>query len=620
MRTFTTTFRFSLLMLLLKDTVVQAQVNINAAALTYEQYFNTLDTGNTNSSALPPGWEIFEYGTSASVVNNQYKGSSGSSTTGDVYSYGSSGSHDRALGSIGTSGNKECYGVMFKNGTGTTITAVHITYRGEQWRRGACTSDTLLFRYSTTASGIADTMASTWTPYLPLSLTGINAGAPNNTATDGNAVGNHIIVSDTLPLNLAPGDSLLLEWVDKDATGSDNGLAIDDVAMVFLTYGPPVPQHIYITGKWPQGTGVDPATNQVTITFDHLIEQDSGQIILQPQGGAPALSITVPSAQVSIADSTATLSGLLLDNNKAYYILLSEGTFRKYADTIPSIAITDMAYWTFSTADTVIPRPLTSLSESFRLCSDTAMGIFRPYNVSGFKTWRCAATGHNGDSASVSMSGGVTDSISDSNTDWLISTSAFDFSAMAKPELSLWQKMRFSGTVSRTVRISTDYISGHHPGTATWTILPVQDMVDAPAMEWMPVSDIDLSPYKNTPFFLAFTYSCGEHGAYELSYDDIEVQDETLGIAALTPESYFDLRIIGEASAGYIQLSIAAKKALPVTVDIFDRNGKLLFKKVLQVHEGTGFYALKDTGLLPGLYVIRAYNAGYCDTEKVLIR
>jgi hypothetical protein len=604
-------------MLLLNAKQLNAQIAVNSASLSYTQHFNTLDTGSANSGNLPEGWQLFEYGTSSTTVNNQYKGNTGTGTTGDTYSYGSTGSTDRALGSLATSGNREIFGASFRNNTGVNITNVVVTYRGEQWRRGTAAADTLQFRYSTSALNIADTITNKWITYNNLSLPGVYPGAATNLPLDGNASGNYTTRTDTLHLNIPPADTFLFEWVDKDATGSDDGLAIDDVSVVFITDVPPIPEFIYITGKSPEGNNIDPATNQLRLTFDHLIEQGNGQMTVYKSGSTSSLSIVIPAAQIIIADSTATISNILLENNSRYYVTLSAGSFKMAGSTISNPTITDTLAWTFSTADTVIVRPLITLNESFLSCLDTVLGLFKPFSAAGFRTWQCATTGHD-DNTAVRMGGGVTDGISDANNDWLISKNTFDFSAMTKPELSFWHKKKFTGNVTRSLKISTDYTSVKNPETANWTTLQVQDMVDDPSEDWMPVSDIDLTPYKNTPFFLAFTYSCGEHGAYELSYDDIKVEDETLGIN-ITKERGPDCKVIGTATTAGFTLSITNSKPENFTLEIMDINGRSGYKRSLKTVAGSGMYTINDAVLLPGFYFIRLYNGVHYCAVKISI-
>jgi len=99
--------------------------------------FNTLSNvaGSTTNTALPTGWYITEGGGGARD-NEQYAVDTGSSTTGDTYSYGAAGSTERALGELRSGTLIPLFGAKFTNNTGATINSLDVSYTGEQWRFG----------------------------------------------------------------------------------------------------------------------------------------------------------------------------------------------------------------------------------------------------------------------------------------------------------------------------------------------------------------------------------------------------------------------------------------------------------------------------------------------------
>ena len=100
----------------------------------YSQDFNSLDTSSTVfSSNLPTGWSILEVGANS---NNQYRGGFGNSTTGDTYSFGSTNNSDRSIGGLASNSLTPHFGIKFTNNTGSTITSLSVSYKGEQWRVG----------------------------------------------------------------------------------------------------------------------------------------------------------------------------------------------------------------------------------------------------------------------------------------------------------------------------------------------------------------------------------------------------------------------------------------------------------------------------------------------------
>ncbi len=72
-------------------------VSLSAIGAPYTQDFDTLATSGTTNTSLPLGWELSESG-GGTRDNEQYAADTGGSNTGDTYSYGSSGSTERAYG------------------------------------------------------------------------------------------------------------------------------------------------------------------------------------------------------------------------------------------------------------------------------------------------------------------------------------------------------------------------------------------------------------------------------------------------------------------------------------------------------------------------------------------
>jgi hypothetical protein len=200
-------------------------VSISQFNLTYTEDFDTLAA--VTSSSLPPGWALSETGSSA---NDSYGAGTGSSTTGNTYSFGGSGSTDRALGALRTSGVASTFGTVVTNDTGGTLTQITIQFTGEQWRLGALgRTDRLDFSYSLDGTSIT---TGTWMDVDALDFTGpITAGTIG--ALDGNVIDHQLLMTHTLTgLNLVSGASLWLRWVDFDASGSDDGLAIDSISLL----------------------------------------------------------------------------------------------------------------------------------------------------------------------------------------------------------------------------------------------------------------------------------------------------------------------------------------------------------------------------------------------------
>ena len=218
-------FSFSVSLVLPVSVFAQC-VNLTTAGVASTQNFDTLATAGT-SSTLPTGWAMSETGTSA-TVNGVYTAGTGSSGTGDTYSFGTGTNAERALGSVRSGTFAATFGACFTNNTGGVLSSLNIAYTGEQWRLGtAARNDQLTFEYSLDATTLA---TGVWSPVASLNF--ITPNTATTGAKDGNAVGNRTNLSASIgSLSIANGGTFWIRWTDTDASGADDGLAIDDFSL-----------------------------------------------------------------------------------------------------------------------------------------------------------------------------------------------------------------------------------------------------------------------------------------------------------------------------------------------------------------------------------------------------
>jgi hypothetical protein len=179
-------------------------------------YSQDFDTYLGTAATVPVGWSVSFTGTANFGGTN-----AGGSSTGAAYAYGTG--SDFAFGALhtGTTG-LITLAVAFINDTGSTLTSLTIQWNYEQWR------------FSNTSG---------------FDLTGTGALASNAIVNSADFVGSSTGTSGTpssTPISLtlsgfsiAPGDAFGLSWTTTDATGSDNGIAIDDFA---ISAGSPIPE------------------------------------------------------------------------------------------------------------------------------------------------------------------------------------------------------------------------------------------------------------------------------------------------------------------------------------------------------------------------------------------
>jgi len=209
----------------------------------YSENFDTLPS--TGSGTLPgkgpndlvPGWTGASGLTGwqgaitalSSGTNTEYRAQNGSgsgSTGRGLNSFGTTGSAERALGTLPTSAQIPFFGLVLQNNTANVLTQFTLSYTGEQWRRGDTSpQDKLLFSY-----GLAGDISPALTSYAALDFASPTA-ALLNSALDGNLPANQTFKSATITgLTWAPGQTLVLKWSAPDLTGQDDGLGIDNLS------------------------------------------------------------------------------------------------------------------------------------------------------------------------------------------------------------------------------------------------------------------------------------------------------------------------------------------------------------------------------------------------------
>ncbi len=234
----------SLLLLVVSPAVATTLVVPNIAVI---QNFDTLASSGTANTVMPAGWYFAEGGTGA---NTTYAAGTGSSSTGNTYSFGATSATERALGTLRTSSLTSILGTEVTNSTGGLISSLLISYVGEHWRLGAVgREDRLDFAYSLDATSLT---TGSWLDVNALDLVApVNSGTTG--ALDGNDPSNQSLISYSLTgLTLSSGATVWLRWSDFAATSSNDGLGIDDVSITGLqATGPATPPTASVPDAMP---------------------------------------------------------------------------------------------------------------------------------------------------------------------------------------------------------------------------------------------------------------------------------------------------------------------------------------------------------------------------------
>ncbi|HEV2828227.1 MAG TPA: Ig-like domain-containing protein [Pyrinomonadaceae bacterium] len=262
------------------DTTTPVSIASFGTAVT--QNFDTLVSSGTGTLAAntPAGW-----GFSENTANTSYTAGTGSSNTGDTYSFGSVAvPSDRAFGQLRSGTTISTLGGTFQNNTSGTITSLAVSYVGEQWRLGATgrtIAERMDFQYSTDATSLT---TGTWIDVNALDFNPPITG-PTVGALDGNAGPNRIALSSTIiGLSIANGASFWIRWTDVDATGADDGLAVDDFSLT-ASGGDAAPTVVSTTPV--NGATNVPVSSNVVINFSESVSATASAFSIQCPTGSP---------------------------------------------------------------------------------------------------------------------------------------------------------------------------------------------------------------------------------------------------------------------------------------------------------------------------------------------
>jgi hypothetical protein len=160
----------------------------------------------------------------------------GTLISGSVYNYGAVSAADRALGLLASGSNTMSMGALITNNTGVALTSLNLSMTAEFWRSSTLNQNTLTFGYGKVTGPITQTNFLSVVNAGVLPLTALNVVGPaavtSNGSVNGNASGSQVQFNNiSLPIAVAPGETVFIRWQDVNDGGNDAGLAIDTLTI-----------------------------------------------------------------------------------------------------------------------------------------------------------------------------------------------------------------------------------------------------------------------------------------------------------------------------------------------------------------------------------------------------
>jgi autotransporter-associated beta strand protein len=234
------------------------------ASGTYTQNFSSLNaTGQSSIAGSPTSVDLSSSIFGGSAMNGWYYSAvsknvyvtelnGGSTSTGGLYAYGTSGTAlAMGLQTTSTSG-AETMALELINNSGSTLNSFTISFTDAVWRYGTTSGaqKSLNFGYDVTTSGASSTVPSSVTS------TGLNFTATNPNSTGGFQDGtpSALETNSFYGLNWQAGDALWLEWNVPTNTAQSPGIGISNLSFSASTASNPSVTWHTGTGTWDTST------------------------------------------------------------------------------------------------------------------------------------------------------------------------------------------------------------------------------------------------------------------------------------------------------------------------------------------------------------------------------
>ncbi|MBI3367037.1 MAG: endonuclease/exonuclease/phosphatase family protein, partial [Burkholderiales bacterium] len=195
-----------------------------------------------------------------------------------------------------------------------TLTDLLLSYTGEQWRLGSLGRvDRLDFQVSLDATSLT---TGTWVNVDALDFTApITAGTVG--ALNGNAAANRTSLSNAFSgLSIANGATFWIRWADFNATGSDDGLGIDDFSLTVPSPPPPAGPSVSLSVSSNVGSETELSKITVTATASAVLATEQSVSVAVSGTGITAGDYTLSSTLIVIpaGQSSASVTFSVLDD------------------------------------------------------------------------------------------------------------------------------------------------------------------------------------------------------------------------------------------------------------------------------------------------------------------
>lgn len=276
----------------------------------------------------------------------------------------------------------------------------------------------------------------------------------------------------------------------------------------------------------------------------------------------------------------------------------------------------------FSGVATHAQPPVTSLHQNFDVACAATIGF--PYSLPGWSCytpvggtapqggWSCSATDGRSGTPGIECTN-YWSSVYHLDTSFVV-TPLLDLSSYAQVFFTFDSKASIIHEGHLSVVVDTDSTM-HSFVVLDPLVLPVIGTPDS--SNWV-THQINLTPFKSTPFYLAFRFTAPTTTGIIWYLDNINTSSTALSLPNMNATTG-SITIVGASTPDKIDISFNSQPSGVYHLSLYDLLGREVYKDDV-MGQGIQTYTIRDQHLASGMYILRMGNNSSLSSAKVLVQ
>jgi hypothetical protein len=135
--------------------------------------------------------------------------------------------------------------------------------------------------------------------------------------------------------------------------------------------------------------------------------------------------------------------------------------------------------------------------------------------------------------------------------------------------------------------------------------------------DWV-THEIDITPYKYSPIYIAFRYTSGNSDGVNWYIDNVNTSDAHLGITE-TAANEMSVKVLGNGTGSDVNLMVSTYEQGMHRMVITDVVGRVVYDENKELTLGSQQVSLRGLDLKAGMYFVKLTNGNSAATAKVVV-